>query len=66
MDCSIKLGRTPTCSGHSVGRRSVDKDESISIQYQIETPEKVEGFANIMTSETKILVETNDNFRNFT
>ena len=51
MDCSIKLGKSPECSGHSVGRRSIDDDEQVTIQYKIETPIEIEQFGNIVTSK---------------
>ena len=60
MDCSIKIGKSPECSGHSVGRRSVDEDELITIQYKIETPTEVEQFGNIVTSKTQELEESNN------
>ena len=57
MDCSIKIGKNPECSGHSVGRRSVDEDELITIHYKIETPAEIKQFGNIVTSKTKELEE---------
>ena len=61
MDCSIKIGKSPECSGNFVGRRSIDEDELITIQYKIETPTEIEQFGNIVTSKTKELEEPSNN-----
>ena len=55
MNCSIKVGKSPDCSEHSVGRRSTDEDEHVIVQYTIEATTKVEQFGNIVTSKTQEL-----------
>ena len=57
MDCSIKIGKSPECSGHSVGRRSIDEDKQIKIKYKIRTPAEIDQFGNIVTSKTQELEE---------
>ena len=57
MDCSIKIGKSPECSVHSVDRRSIDEDELITIQYKIDTTAEIEQFGNIVTSKTQELEE---------
>ena len=60
MDCSIKIGKSPECSVHSVDRRSIDEDELITIQYKIDTPAEIEQFGNIVTSKTENFYEANN------
>ena len=57
MDCSIKIGKSRDCSEHSVGRRSIDKNELVTIQYKIEDAIGIEQFGNIVTSKTQRLEE---------
>ena len=55
MDCSIKVGKSPDCSEHSVGRRSIDENEHVIVQYTIEATTQVKQFGKIVTSKTQEL-----------
>ena len=57
MDCSIKLGKFPDCSGHSVGRRSLDETEPLTIQYEVVTLTETEKLGDIITSKAKQFAE---------
>ena len=51
MDCSIKLGNSPDCSGRSTGRRSIEENEPLTIQYNIEAPTEIEQIGGIVISK---------------
>ena len=53
MDCSIRLGKFPDCSGHSVGRRSIEETEPITVQYEVVTLTETEQLGDIHTSKAK-------------
>ena len=57
MDCSIRLGKFPDCSGHSVGRRSIDETEAITVQYEVVTLTDTEQLGDIITSKAKQFAE---------
>ena len=54
LECSIKLGSSPSCTNHTMGRRSTDESaEEVTINYEIEAKTaEIEQFGNIVTMKS--------------